>query len=58
MTTQQPLDPNKKLDIENILEDLEHYHPRRKGWTWRDVPLGGIEMGPFHYRDMSHSAQK
>lgn len=53
MTTQQPLDPNKKLDIENILEDLEHYHPRRKGWTWRDVPQGGIEMGPFHYRDMS-----
>lgn len=53
MTTQVPLDPNKKLDIENILEDLEHYHPRRKGWTWRDVPPGGIEMGPFHYRDMS-----
>ena len=53
MTTQLPLDPNKKLDIENILKDLEHYHPRRKGWTWRDVPEGGIEMGPFHYRDMS-----
>ena len=51
--TNQPLDPTKKLDIEHILEDLEHYHPPRKGWTWRDVPAQGIDMGPFHYRDMS-----
>ena len=53
MTNPQPLDPNKKLDIESILEDLEHYHPRRKGWTWREVPENGIEMGPFHFRNMS-----
>lgn len=53
MTTQTPLDPNKKLDIESILEGLENYHPRRKGWTWREVPDKGINMGPFHYRNMS-----
>ncbi len=29
------LDPNEKLDIGAILEGLEEYRPRRKGWTWR-----------------------
>ena len=47
------LEPNKKLDIEEIMQDLEHYHPRRKGWVWRDVPAEGVDMGPFHYHDMS-----
>ncbi|HNX31059.1 MAG TPA: D-ornithine 4,5-aminomutase subunit OraE [Holophaga sp.] len=51
--TKKPLEPNKKLDIEYILEGLENYHPARKGWTWREVPSEGIDMGPFHYRDMS-----
>lgn len=53
MTEQLPLDPNRKLDIETILEGLENYHPPRKGWTWREVPEGGLDMGPFHYRNMS-----
>ena len=53
MTQVEPLDPNKKLDIEHILEDLAHYHPQRKGWTWREVPEEGVDMGPFHYHDMS-----
>ncbi|MDX9990738.1 MAG: D-ornithine 4,5-aminomutase subunit OraE [Anaerolineales bacterium] len=47
------LDPNKKLDIEEIMQDLEHYHPRRKGWVWREVPAEGVDMGPFHFRDMA-----
>jgi len=51
--TKQPLEPNKKFDIENLLEGLENYHPARKGWTWRDVPPEGVDMGPFHFRDMS-----
>ena len=49
----KPTPPNRKLDIEKILEGLESYHPPRKGWTWRDVPEGGVDMGPFHFRDMS-----
>ncbi len=51
--TNKPLEPNKKFDIEALLEGLENYHPPRKGWTWRDVPAEGVDMGPFHYRDMS-----
>lgn len=53
MKDHQPLDPHKKLDIEEILEDLESYHPARKGWVWRKVPASGVKMGPFHYHDMS-----
>jgi len=53
MTEQKPLDPHEKLDIDLILEGLENYHPTRKGWTWRDVPAEGIDLGPFHYRNMS-----
>lgn len=48
-----PLEAKKKLDIEEILTKLEDYHPRRKGWTWREVPEDGVDMGPFHYRDMA-----
>ncbi len=46
------LKTNEKLDIENILKDLDKYEPRRKGWTWREhVPKQ--QMGPFTYRDSS-----
>ena len=51
--TPEKLEKKKKMDIEHILEGLEHYHPRRKGWTWREIPQEGVEMGPFHYHDMS-----
>jgi len=47
------LEINQKLDVEFILEGLEHYHPPRKGWTWREAPAAGVDMGPFHFRDMS-----
>jgi len=53
MINHENLDPNQKLDIDHILEDLENYRPARKGWTWREVPPEGVDMGPFHYRDMS-----
>ncbi|GHV82783.1 LuxR family transcriptional regulator [Spirochaetia bacterium] len=46
------LEPNKKLDIENILKDLDKYQPKRKGWTWRK-PETKLVMGPFTYRDAS-----
>ncbi len=52
MTTNK-LDPKVKLDIENILNDLEHYHPRRKGWTWREEVPGGYKVNKFHFRDMT-----
>src|SRR5665648_848660 len=41
---------NEKLDVENILKDLDKYRPKRRGWTWR-TPEPGLKMGPFQYRD-------
>ncbi|MGD8932544.1 MAG: lysine 5,6-aminomutase subunit alpha, partial [Chromatiales bacterium] len=50
------LDPDKKLDIEEVLRDLEHYRPKRKGWSWRKrVPEQAI--GPFVYRDSTEGLQ-
>lgn len=46
------LDKDTKIDVAEILKDLEHYHPRRRGWTWRE-PVPGLEMGPFKYEDAS-----
>lgn len=44
------LKPNEKLDIENILKDLDKYRPKRRGWTWR-TPEPKLHMGPFEYLD-------
>ena len=41
---------NEKLDIENILTDLDKYRPKRRGWTWRALEPG-LKMGPFSYCD-------
>ena len=46
------LSPEENIDVSKILEDLEHYHPRRKGWTWRE-PAPELTMGPFTYHDCS-----
>jgi D-ornithine 4,5-aminomutase subunit beta len=47
------LDPKTKLDIEEILNNLEDYHPRRKGWTWRQEVDGGYKVEKFHFKDMT-----
>jgi D-ornithine 4,5-aminomutase subunit beta len=44
------LQHNQKLDIENILKDLDKYRPKRRGWTWR-TPDPKLHMGPFEYHD-------
>lgn len=41
---------NEKLDVENILKDLDKYRPKRRGWTWR-VLEPDLKMGPFTYQD-------
>ncbi|RCK78339.1 MAG: D-Ornithine 4,5-aminomutase E subunit [Candidatus Ozemobacter sibiricus] len=51
--TMRELDPKVKIDIEEILQDLEHYRPPRKGWTWREPVPGGYKVGKFHYKTMT-----
>ena len=46
------LEPNEKLDIHRILQDLENYRPRRTGWTWREQQPGQ-QLGPFKYSQTS-----
>jgi D-ornithine 4,5-aminomutase subunit beta len=46
------LDINKKIDVSEILKDLESYRPKRRGWTWREKSEKQV-YGPFEYSDMS-----
>lgn len=48
------LEPNSKIDVQEILKDLENYHPRRKAWTWR-VVKDEHEVGPFVLKDTSEN---
>ncbi len=49
---QENLSPDVKLKLENILDNLEEYRPRRKGWSWRPEQ-GPKDIGPFHYKQVS-----
>jgi D-ornithine 4,5-aminomutase subunit beta len=46
------LSPEEKLDVREVLRDLEHYRPQRTGWTWRRG-LVDHAVGPFVYKDVS-----
>ena len=46
------LEPNVRLNIEELLQNLEDYRPRRRGWTWRK-PADDMKAGPFTYREIS-----
>ena len=46
------LNPDAPIDVRGILEGLENYRPRRRGWTWRE-PAPGLELYGFTFRDAS-----
>jgi len=46
------LEKDKKIDVYEILKDLEHYRPRRRGWHWREK-VEKLKLGSFEYHDMS-----
>jgi len=50
----KPLDKNVKIDVEEILQDLESYRPRRKNWIWR-APVQNQQIHEFNYKDMTQS---
>ncbi|MTI55240.1 D-ornithine 4,5-aminomutase subunit OraE [Geosporobacter ferrireducens] len=43
---------NEKIDVKEILKDLESYRPKRRGWTWRENEEN-LQMGPFTYKNCS-----
>jgi D-ornithine 4,5-aminomutase subunit beta len=50
--SEKKLNPNEKINVHEILDNLESYRPRRRGWTWR-TPRPGLEQHKFTYKDMS-----
>ncbi|MGX7023275.1 D-ornithine 4,5-aminomutase subunit OraE [Vagococcus hydrophili] len=57
MTETIKLDKNKKLDINEILTDLENYRPKRRGWVWR-TPVPNYQLHKFEYHDMAESLKQ
>lgn len=47
------LDPNKKMDIKEILKDLDSYRPRRRGWHWREGANEKRTIGDFEFLETS-----
>jgi D-ornithine 4,5-aminomutase subunit beta len=47
-----PLQPDEKLDVASLLEGIEHYRPRRKGWTWREL-VPDQRLFEFTYKETS-----
>ncbi len=46
--------PQEKLDLNEILEDLENYRPRRRGWNWRQPAEGDeAQVGGFDFEQIS-----
>jgi D-ornithine 4,5-aminomutase subunit beta len=46
------MNKNEKLNVIEILKDLENYEPRRRGWTWRE-PVKDLNMAGNVYSDAS-----
>lgn len=51
------MQPDQKLDINDILANLKGYRPRRRGWTWRTT-IPNQAMGPFVYQQTAESLKQ
>lgn len=47
--SKQELNLKEKMNIEEIMDNLENYRPRRRGWHWREG-ISEQEIGPFTYK--------
>lgn len=47
------LKPEEKINIREILRDLEHYKPVRRGWHWREGRGTPRKIGDFVYHETS-----
>ncbi len=51
------LKPNEKLDVHEILKDLDKYRPKRKGWVWRKKE-DNLKLGEFEFKNCSASLKQ
>ncbi len=49
------LKKNKKIDVLEILKDLENYRPRRRNWVWRKAVDQNRNIGKFEYYDTAEN---
>lgn len=49
------LEKDKKIDIKELIKDLEKYEPRRRGWSWRKGKGEKRQVGDFEYLESSES---
>ncbi len=49
------LEVNKKLDINEVLKDLDTYEPKRRGWHWREGRGEKRTVGDFEFFQTSES---
>ena len=47
------LDINKKINISELLQDLDTYEPKRRGWHWREGQKENRVVGDFEYHETS-----
>jgi D-ornithine 4,5-aminomutase subunit beta len=47
------LDINKKIDINELLQNLDKYEPKRRGWHWREGQKQNRVVGDFEYHETS-----
>ncbi|HEY8364451.1 MAG TPA: D-ornithine 4,5-aminomutase subunit OraE [Haloplasmataceae bacterium] len=48
------LQPNEKLNIRELMKDIENYRPKRRGWTWRKHEPN-ININGYEYSEVSTS---
>ncbi|MFZ5351373.1 MAG: D-ornithine 4,5-aminomutase subunit OraE [Bacillota bacterium] len=47
------LEINKKIDIKELIKDLDKYEPRRRGWHWREGRNQNRTVGDFEFHETS-----
>lgn len=47
------MDINKKIDVKDILCDIDKYSPKRRGWHWREGRGEKRTVGDFEYMESS-----
>jgi D-ornithine 4,5-aminomutase subunit beta len=52
------LKPNEKLNIKELLKDIENYRPKRRGWHWREGVGEKRQIGKFEYYDTSENLKQ
>ncbi|MGE5575733.1 MAG: D-ornithine 4,5-aminomutase subunit OraE [Syntrophothermus sp.] len=52
------LEPGAKIDVQQLLQGLENYRPRRRGWHWRDGRDEPRVLGDFEYQQTSESLKR